>query len=155
MSYTKLPVLLYHSISQNMASNEIDAFEFEKQISYLKNNNYESVSINQIKPNTKNQIILTFDDGYKDIISIVLPILKKYNFKAICFIVSNHIGQYNLWDVKNHNYKKKELLNKTDIFEWLKNGMMIGSHSHNHLDLTKLDKNSLEDEVLFKSSFFL
>ena len=147
MSYTKLPVLLYHSISQNMVSNEIDSFEFEKQISYLKNNNYESVSINQIKPNTKKQIILTFDDGYKDIISIVLPILKKYNFKAICFIVSNHIGQYNLWDVNNHNYKKKELLNKTDIFEWLKNGMMIGSHSHNHLDLTKLDKNSLEDEV--------
>ena len=140
MSYTKLPVLLYHSISENIVSNEIDSFEFEKQISYLKNNNYESVSINQIKPNTKKQIILTFDDGYKDIISIVLPILKKYNFKAICFIVSNHIGQYNLWDVNNHNYKKKELLNKTDIFEWLKNGMMIGSHGHNHLDLTKLDK---------------
>ena len=102
MSYTKLPVLLYHSISQNMVSNEIDSFEFEKQISYLKNNNYESVSINQIKPNTKKQIILTFDDGYKDIIWIVLPILKKYNFKAICFIVSNHRINI-IYGMNNHN----------------------------------------------------
>ena len=147
MTYTKIPVLLYHSINQNMINDETTSLHFEKQISYLKNNNYKTVSINQIKPNIKKQIILTFDDGYKDIISIVLPILKKYNFKAICFIVSNHIGKYNLWDVNNNNYKKKELLNKTDIFEWLKNGMMIGSHTHNHLDLTKLDKDSLEDEV--------
>ena len=55
----------------------------------------------------KNQIILTFDDGYKDIITNVLPILKKYNFKAICFIVSNQIGKSNIWDQNKKNYKKK------------------------------------------------
>ncbi len=147
MNYIKIPILLYHSINENNNNNNIDTLEFEKQILYLKNNNYESISINKIEPNNKNQIILTFDDGYKDIISIVLPILKKYNFKAICFIVSNHLGKYNTWDANKNNYIKKELLNKSDIFEWLNNGMMIGSHSHNHLDLTKLSNQSLEEEV--------
>jgi len=148
MKHIKVPVLLYHSINENMDNNEIDILEFEKQILYLKNNNYDSISISQIEPNNKNQIILTFDDGYKDIISLVLPILKKYNFKAICFIVSNHIGKYNLWDANKNNFKKKELLNKSDLVEWLNNGMMIGSHSHNHLDLTKLDNQALEEEIL-------
>ena len=36
---------------------------------------------NKIKPNTKKQIILTFDDGYKDIISIVLQYLKNIILK--------------------------------------------------------------------------
>ena len=114
---------------------------------YLKNNNYESIFINQIDPFNKKQIILTFDDGYKDIIYLVLPILKKYNFKATCFIVSNHLGKYNLWDANKKNYEKKELLNKSDVIEWLNNGMMVGSHSHNHLDLTKLNNKALEEEV--------
>ena len=125
MNYIKIPVLLYHSINENTENNKIDILEFEKQILYLKNNNYETISINQIEPNNKKQIILTFDDGYKDIISLVLPILKKYNFKAICFIVTNYIGKYNLWDTNKNNYKKKELLNKSDLVEWLKNGMII------------------------------
>ena len=107
MSYINIPVLLYHSINDNIDVNEIDTTEFEKQILYLKNNNYKSTTINQIEPNRKKQIILTFDDGYKDIILKVLPILKKYNFKAICFIVSNHIGKYNLWDANKNNFKKK------------------------------------------------
>ena len=68
MNYIKIPVLLYHSINENTENNKIDILEFEKQILYLKNNNYETISINQIEPNNKKQIIITFDDGYKDII---------------------------------------------------------------------------------------
>ena len=36
-----------------------------------------SVNFDEIDPNKKNQIILTFDDGYKDILINALPILKK------------------------------------------------------------------------------
>ena len=148
MNYIKIPILLYHSVNDNGDENEIDTTEFEKQILYLKNNNFKSTTINQIEPNRKKQIILTFDDGYKDIIFKVLPILKKYNFKAICFIVSNHIGKYNLWDANKNNFKKKELLNKLDITEWLNNGMLIGSHTQNHFDLTKLDNTIMTEEIV-------
>ena len=34
------------------------------------------------------------------------------------------------------------------LTEWLNNGMMIGSHSQNHSDLTKLDKVTLKEEIL-------
>ena len=37
--------------------------------------------------------MITFDDGYKDLIINALPLLKKYNFKATCFIVSDLIGK--------------------------------------------------------------
>ena len=148
MNYTKIPVLLYHSINNDIANNQINLIEFEKQIKYLKDKNYRSIEFKEINPNKKNQVIVTFDDGYKDIILDVLPILKKYNIKAICFIVTNYIGKYNIWDSNKTNYKKKELLNNSDIFEWINNGMLIGSHTHNHYDLTKLNFDELEKEIL-------
>ena len=147
MIYPKIPVLLYHSIEKDNFQNRISIFDFEKQISFLKKNKYISIYTNEINEKLKNQIILTFDDGYKDIITDVLPILKKYNFKAICFIVSNQIGKNNIWDQNQKNYNKKELMNKNDINEWLKNGMLIGSHTQNHADLTKLEGIKLKNEI--------
>ena len=39
----------------------------------------------KLKKKENKTIIITFDDGYKDIFYNALPILKKYNFKATCF----------------------------------------------------------------------
>ena len=66
--------------------------------------------------------MITFDDGYKDLIINALPLLKKYNFKATCFIVSDLIGK-NVWDELNSKIKDKELMNLSDIHFWVKNGM--------------------------------
>ena len=108
MIYPKIPVLLYHSIEKDYIQNGIGILDFEKQMSYLNNKKYISVYTNEINVKLKNQIILTFDDGYKDIITNVLPILKKYNFKAICFIVSNQIGK------KQDKQKQNEFNQKID-----------------------------------------
>ena len=40
-------------------------------------------------------------------------------------------------------------MNIDNINEWIKNGMSIGSHSHNHKDLTKLKILELENEIDF------
>ena len=42
------------------------------------------------------------------------------------------------WDKKKVDYNKMELMNETDINEWISNGMSIGSHSHCHSDLTTI-----------------
>lgn len=153
MIYPKIPVLLYHSINVQKNKNQIDIIEFEKQISYLNKKKYNSTFIKNIKPDLKKQFIITFDDGYKEVARYLLPILKKYNFKAICFVVSNHIGKTNIWDKNQKNFNAKELMNKDDINEWLKNGMLIGSHSHNHYDLTKLDYKELKNEIIYSKDY--
>ena len=42
-----------------------------------------------------------------------------------------------------------ELMNIENINEWINSGMNIGSHSHNHNDLTKLKKFDLENDLEF------
>jgi len=145
----KIPVLLYHSISDDNSKMSLKLNIFENQIKYLKNNGYKSINFDEIDQSKKKQIIITFDDGYKDVFVNALPILKKYEFKATCFFVTNLIGQDNSWDIKNKNFSKKEIMNFNDINHWISNGMHIGSHSHNHLDLTKISEQNLLNELEF------
>ena len=136
----KIPILSYHSISNEDCPLSLNLIEFEKQLIFFKKNNFQSVHFNEIKDLSSKKFIITFDDGYKDLIINALPLLKKYNFKATCFIISNLIGKKNIWDELNTNIKDKELMNLSDIHFWLKNGMRVGSHSKNHKKLTLLDK---------------
>ena len=145
----KIPVLSYHSINDFNSPISLKTNFFENQLKYLKKKGFKSINFNEIDKKKNKTIIITFDDGYKDVFYNALPILKKYNFKATCFLVTNYIGNYNSWDKKKVNYKKQELMNEKDINEWLSNGMSIGSHSHYHSDLTKLSENNLINELDF------
>ena len=144
----KIPIVSYHSINNENCPISLNLEEFEKQLIFFKKNNFQSIHCNEIKNTSKKKFIITFDDGYKDLITNALPLLKKYNFKATCLIISNLIGKRNIWDEFNKNIKDKELMNLSDINYWLKNGMKIGSHSKNHKKLTKLDDKEKIDEII-------
>jgi peptidoglycan/xylan/chitin deacetylase (PgdA/CDA1 family) len=144
----KIPIVSYHSINNENCPISLNLEEFEKQLVFFKKNNFQSIHCNEIKNTSKKKFIITFDDGYKDLITNALPLLKKYNFKATCLIISNLIGKRNIWDEFNENIKDKELMNLSDINYWLKNGMKIGSHSKNHKKLTKLDDKEKIDEII-------
>jgi len=62
-------------------------------------------------------------------------------------VVSSLIGSKNYWDSDKNKYTQKELMSKSDIIEWIKNGMYLGSHSHNHINLTKLSEDKIKDEL--------
>ena len=145
----KIPILVYHSISNDVSGLSLSLNEFEKHIIYLKDKNYETINFDQINSTKNKQIIITFDDGYKDLISSVLPILKKHNFNATCFVVSSMLGKKNMWDMSKKNFIQKDLMNLNDIREWVDNGMFIGSHSHNHLDLTSLNVDKMTNELTY------
>ena len=145
----KIPVLIYHSINNDKSNLSLATNDFEKQMNFLNKNGYKTTTLDKIDKNEKKQVIITFDDGYKDTFLSAMPILKRYNFKATCFLVSNLIGKKNLWDSLRDDYLSKDLMNTEDINEWIKNGMSIGSHSHNHDDLTKLNKHDLKNDLDF------
>ena len=144
----KIPIISYHSINNENCPISLSLNEFEKQLIFFKKNNFHSIHFNEIQNTSSKKFIITFDDGYKDLITNALPLLKKYNFKATCLIISNLIGKRNIWDEYKENIKDKELMNLSDINYWLKNGMKIGSHSKNHKKLIKLDEKEKIDEII-------
>ena len=142
-----IPVLMYHSISNDKSHLSVSIDNFEYQLNYLSKSGFNSISFNEIYKNINKPIIITFDDGYKDNIINALPILKKYNFVSTCFVVSDFIGEYNKWDERHKSYVHKELLTKNDLVEWLSHGMFIGSHGKSHISLKTLNQAQIKHEI--------
>ena len=124
-----IPVLMYHRvIESDDEKGYYDTFvtkeNFEKQMKYLKKNNYEPIFFKDIKNGeyknrfNKKNVIITFDDGYRDNYKIVLPILKKYNFKIVLFLITD--CDHNKWDVEAEGREKEKrfpLMTKAEVQE--------------------------------------
>lgn len=102
-----VPVLGYHGfVSQDVknsvpefSSNEcIDDLEgFEQQMAYLYENGWHTLSADELYAWHEKEIeipekscVITFDDGYYEMYYLVYPILKKYDFNAIAFVVGSY-----------------------------------------------------------------
>jgi len=85
----------------------------------------------------KINIIITFDDGYKSWIENAIPVLEELNTFALFFVNSESCG------------KNEQELSKSDIMNLSKRKLFyIGSHGKNHLDISKLNKIDLEEEIV-------
>lgn len=86
-------VLCFHRISNevDLAYPSMGVELFEKIIKYLKEH-FEIIHIHEKdKLTAKSKLVITFDDGYKDFVTNVLPILVKYNVKATMNVVVNTV----------------------------------------------------------------
>ena len=108
---------------------------------FLYNRKLQGVDCDKLN-DSKSNFGITFDDGYENNLINALPVLKKFNFTATCFIVPNLIGKTNSWDTKQF-----KLMDKMQIKDWLGAGMNIGSHSLNHIDLTKINHDQAMVEI--------
>lgn len=140
--------LMYHEIREGASFNEhhpsnIDVKQeyndvlpaplfvtkesFEEQMAYLYHNNYHTLTLDEVKDYyynnkelPKNSVLLTFDDCYQSIKIFAYPILKKYNFHGVAFVVTNWLHE----NPKDFNPNKSvclaesELSTMSDVFEY-------------------------------------
>ena len=98
-------ILCYHGVVENPQHNislgPVSEIQFEKHLNYFKNN-FDVVSQETIfemyrsdyKPKRKT-IALTFDDGYENNYTRAYPLLKKFNFPATMYIISQCLESEN------------------------------------------------------------
>lgn len=133
-----VPILEYHCIDDKIFGWDelfVSPVEFEKQMSYLKDNNYTVITFNQLSnvKNIKKPVMITFDDGYEDNYTNAYPILKKFNFNATIFLISKAVGS-------------PYFLNRSEISE-MKGLISFESHTNTHPHLTKLKDNEIANEL--------
>ncbi|MDP4266812.1 MAG: polysaccharide deacetylase family protein [Bacteroidota bacterium] len=121
----KITVLCFHRVSDEYSPSwpPLQKKVFEQILSYIERH-YTVINISDINrisgKNSKPLLIITFDDGYKDIIKNVYPLLNKYNFKANINITIDPIEKGEpIWTQK---------LNKI-LEEYLKKGLQLNFKS--------------------------
>ena len=111
-------ILTYHNIGQNNNQTWVSLASFQRQMNELKENGYRVVEFEEYDPFDDKQIVLTFDDGRKNILDVV-PLLKKNKFPFYVFVVGKFIGY------------SPEFLAESD-FEIIRKGGVnsVGTHKH-------------------------
>lgn len=145
-----IPILMYHNITDDKHDlNSVYYKDFHSQIKYLTKLKYKAFNLKDIKDVSYNKkFIITFDDGYENVFKIAMDILNDFNQKATCFIVANNIEKTNDWDEKTNMPSNFKLMSFSNIKEWIKNNFEIGSHSLDHLDLTRLNKEEKQNQII-------
>lgn len=94
----------------------------------------------------RRSVLLTFDDGYADLITEAHPILAAHRAPSVAFAVARWIGQLNPSDLAQGR-SPRALATRDDLLELADQGVEIGSHAQTHPRLTGLGALELADEV--------
>jgi peptidoglycan/xylan/chitin deacetylase (PgdA/CDA1 family) len=150
-------VLMYHKIvTQNPDFLSVTTAQFEAQLMYLKNQNYQFITAQNLldfyldnKPLPSKPLLLTFDDGYVNNLELAYPILKKHGVKATIFIPTFFVGKENEWDKGNDKIMSVEQLRNLgpSVFE-------LALHSHKHQNYAGLSVGDIAEDVAQNVAFF-
>lgn len=135
----KLPILMYHAIhvmDPSEAANSgliVDPETFESHLKALKEAGYYTLSpaeaykalTENVLPENKKVVWLTFDDSLKDFYTQAYPILQKYQMKATNNVITGFVQA-----------GREDILTLDEIKEMKKNGMSFEDHTVNHPDLS-------------------
>lgn len=138
-----VPVLNYHRVDSGIRhSLVVPPEEFKRQMQYLHDEGYHSITLDELYDYVTKGIelpdkpvLITFDDGYIDNYQRAMPILKEYNMKATLFMISGSIGE-------------NRFVNLEQLKEMQVNGIDIQSHTVNHKDLRSMSLQQVRDELV-------
>jgi peptidoglycan/xylan/chitin deacetylase (PgdA/CDA1 family) len=149
-----VPILLYHYV-QNLPPTadrltynlSVSVAAFTSQMDWLAAHGYHPVTIedldayfthNQVLPSKP--VIITLDDGYRDLYTTAYPILKAHGFRAVAYIVSSFVGRL-------------RYVTSAMITEMAANGIEIASHTVDHPNLTHTSPPMVTYEVVYSKSW--
>jgi len=134
MIYAKpeVPVLCYHRISEGSKSEyKVSPATFTSHMKILADSGYHSISPAQLydylvynKALPEKPFMITFDDSREEHAEIAAPVMEKYGFRGVFFIMTI-------------TYNKKNYMTKEQIAQLSKNGHTIGLHSWDHTMVIK------------------
>ncbi|MBI4358114.1 MAG: polysaccharide deacetylase family protein [Candidatus Omnitrophica bacterium] len=136
-------ILCYHRVNdQDRSYLSVPISDFEEQMRFLWEHEYETVSLAvpvslplvARNGGGKKPIVITFDDGYRDNYENAFPIMSKFGFKGVIFLIVDRMGS-------------DHFLTKDQIKEMSQAGFEFGSHSRSHLDLASLEREGKYHEI--------
>ena len=144
----RVPVLTYHRVHRYETERQksipdltVEPEVFERSMAALKRRGFRSVTNRQLydglfkgRSLPTKPVLITVDDGYRDAVTNVLPVLRRHAMTATFFVITGRLGD-------------DEYLTTGDLRSLAAAGMDIGGHTSSHRDLTTLPQAELRRET--------
>jgi len=146
------PILTYHKLGPRPGRVRLKGMYlskslFHRQLRELQLAGFVSGSLRACAgPLSEKRIVITFDDGYLNVLRWGLEPLARTKLVAIQFLVPDLLGKSNQWDVAMGEAPEL-LMDKAQVRDWLASGHDIGSHTLTHPHLTQISRGDAREEI--------
>ncbi|HDX8366074.1 TPA: polysaccharide deacetylase family protein [Aeromonas dhakensis] len=157
----EMPVIMYHRFIEHESEKGVHGTwmpiaMFEKHLRLMKWLGYETLTFRDLADKGfihrlqygKRYLMITADDGYQDNLTRMLPLLEKYGYKAVVYVVTGE--GYNRWDVEQASNPdtRVDLMNGEQLKALVVSGHVeIGGHTLTHPRLSKLAPEQQAHEI--------
>jgi peptidoglycan/xylan/chitin deacetylase (PgdA/CDA1 family) len=131
-----VPILMYHYVQvlpkyyDRLTYNlTVTPANFSMQMDYLRLHGYHPVTMDNLRAYFTGQhtlpskpVVITLDDGYRDLYTTAYPILRAHDFKAVAYIVTSFVNR--------PRYVTSDMIVEMDHY-----GIEIADHTVDHANL--------------------
>jgi peptidoglycan/xylan/chitin deacetylase (PgdA/CDA1 family) len=116
---------------------------FDAQMEWLAEHGFHAITDRQLlraldlaAPLPRRPVLITFDDGYRDVLHNAAPVLRRLHWPATAFVITDRISG-----------PDPSFLTWRELRDLEHDGFTIGSHTVHHLNLTKLSPQQVWSEL--------
>ena len=157
-----LPVLMYHKIPTEPLQTKHRIFvtkdRFEEHLRFFQQQRFTPITFldylafaNGERPLADfpaRPLILTFDDGYLDNYTNLLPLMRQYGYRGVLYLLGNPAIRHNYWDVDADPTELRcDIMDEDQKRAFVAAGWEIGAHTMRHARLPELPAAAAAQEI--------
>jgi peptidoglycan/xylan/chitin deacetylase (PgdA/CDA1 family) len=158
MDEKQLAILSFHKIGEPSAGGWSTWFyipeeTFVRQLNDLRSGGWKALDHSGFLEGLENpaslperSALITFDDGYRSMVTVVLPLLRRFGFPAVLFVPTDYVGGRNTFD--GGGEPEEAICNWDDLRELEREGVSIQAHSASHRPFSDLSTDEQRTEIL-------
>jgi len=134
-------ILLYHRVGAGNREIDLDTPAFERQMAYLGDLAKVRTLDEALASDGSGGVVVTIDDGLRDFHEHVLPVVMRHSIPVVLYLATGLVAGA-------ATARAADALTWSHLGEAVATGLVtIGSHTHNHVDLSKVSEEEAEGEM--------
>jgi ATP-binding cassette, subfamily B, bacterial len=154
----ELAILSFHKIGMPRAGGwntwfYIPEETFIRQLNDLKSGGWKVLNHSQFLKGLENpeslperSALITFDDGYRSMLTVVLPVLRWFGYPAVLFVPTDYVGGRNTFD--GGAEPDEDICDWNELLELDREGVSIQAHGVSHRPFSNLSIEEQRTELL-------
>lgn len=142
-------VLTWHSIDDSGSVISTTRDDLARQLDALQAARVEVLPMEELvrQSDERHAVALTFDDGYSNFASAVVPMLVERRLPATVFVCPGFVGRSNDWDSGSSTIPPLTLMAWNELAALPPALVEIGAHGFNHVSMFGQDRQTLNREI--------